>query len=307
MRRRLILLLFSLMTVMLLSFPSTGYAETKEIIAEGTYCMGDGETPMVAEERALLDAKRTALEQAGTYVESYSATKNYQLTADEIHVIASGIMEVTVLDKHRVMAGNNIDFWVKIKAVVATDKIEDMRARMKELSTTEDYKKLQEDYEKSQQEVAALKQQLRETSNDTDRQRIRGQIADSETVFSADLWFDRGNRRMADYQYEAAISAYTEAITLNPGFSRAYLKRGQVYTNTGRYQQAIDDFDKAIAINPQLTLAYFGKGIIYDKLGRRHEAIETYRTFIECASPEQWRMIDLAKHRIHRLQQRYFV
>lgn len=30
-------------------FPSLGFAEVKEIIAEGTYNMGDGETPTVAE------------------------------------------------------------------------------------------------------------------------------------------------------------------------------------------------------------------------------------------------------------------
>jgi hypothetical protein len=44
--------------------------------------MGDGETPSVAEDRAMLNAKRTALEQAGTYVESYSKVKNITLTQD---------------------------------------------------------------------------------------------------------------------------------------------------------------------------------------------------------------------------------
>jgi len=38
--------------------------------------MGDGETPGVAESRALLQAKRIALEQAGTYVESYTKVEN---------------------------------------------------------------------------------------------------------------------------------------------------------------------------------------------------------------------------------------
>ena len=51
------------------------FAETKEIVAEGAYNMGDGETPTVAESRALLQAKRTAVEEAGTYVESYSKIK----------------------------------------------------------------------------------------------------------------------------------------------------------------------------------------------------------------------------------------
>lgn len=47
----------------LLLFPSFSLAETKEIITEGTYKMGDGETPTVAESRALLQANRTAVEE----------------------------------------------------------------------------------------------------------------------------------------------------------------------------------------------------------------------------------------------------
>ncbi len=62
--------------IVLLLVPSFLSAETKEIVSEGTYNMGDGETPSVAESRALLKAKQIALEQAGTYVESYSKVKN---------------------------------------------------------------------------------------------------------------------------------------------------------------------------------------------------------------------------------------
>src|SRR4030067_1541268 len=50
---------------LLLFLPSVGFTESKEIISEGTYNMGDGETPTVAESRALLQARRTALEEAG--------------------------------------------------------------------------------------------------------------------------------------------------------------------------------------------------------------------------------------------------
>ena len=39
--------------------PSFSLAETKEIVADGTYNMGDGETPTVAESRALLQAQKS--------------------------------------------------------------------------------------------------------------------------------------------------------------------------------------------------------------------------------------------------------
>ena len=66
--------IFAVLVVALMFFQTPAFAETKEIISEGTYNMGDGETPTVAESRALLQAKRTAVEEAGTYVESYSKT-----------------------------------------------------------------------------------------------------------------------------------------------------------------------------------------------------------------------------------------
>src|SRR3989344_7921302 len=89
-------LFLATMIISLLFLPLHVSAQTKEIIAEGTYNMGDGETPSVAESRALLQAKRTALEQAGTYVESYSKVKNFQLTEDEIKVITSGLISLRV-------------------------------------------------------------------------------------------------------------------------------------------------------------------------------------------------------------------
>ena len=49
-------------------------------------------------------AKRMAVEQAGTYVKSYSKAKNFQIVEDEVQVLASGIMEVTVLDKKNIVA-----------------------------------------------------------------------------------------------------------------------------------------------------------------------------------------------------------
>src|SRR3989304_8959973 len=104
---------FTVIIALFLFFPSFGFAETKEIISEGTYNMGDGETPGVAESRALLQAKRTALEQAGTYVESYSKVINLQLTEDEIQAVASGLMEVEILEKRRTIIGHGLNFWVK--------------------------------------------------------------------------------------------------------------------------------------------------------------------------------------------------
>jgi hypothetical protein len=77
----------AIVVTLFLLIPVCGFAEFKEVISEGQYEMGDGETPSVAESRALLNAKRIAMEQAETYVESDSKVKNFQLVEDEVRVL----------------------------------------------------------------------------------------------------------------------------------------------------------------------------------------------------------------------------
>src|SRR3989344_6970956 len=184
--------IFAILVSLLLFYPSQGFAEVKEIISEGTYNMGDGETPSVAESRALLQAKRTALEQAGTYVESYTKVENLQLTKDEIQVLASGIMEVEILDKKRTVVGDGFHFWVKIKAKVNPDKIEEMAKRVKEKSVIDDYKKIQEAYDKSQKDIEELKKQLAGAKGEKEKKQAEAKITDDERLLQANEWFERG-------------------------------------------------------------------------------------------------------------------
>ena len=52
-------------------------------------------------------------------------------------------MEVEILDKKRTVVGDGINFWVKIKAKVNPDKMEEMAKRVKEKSVVEAYKMIQ--------------------------------------------------------------------------------------------------------------------------------------------------------------------
>jgi hypothetical protein len=99
------------------------YADSKEIIAEGTYIASENDSPLQGEEAALLIAKRAALEQAGTYVQSETLVSNLQLKDDQVKSLTSEVIVTTVLDKSRTFNGKNMVFWVKIKAIVYPDKL----------------------------------------------------------------------------------------------------------------------------------------------------------------------------------------
>lgn len=254
---------------LLLLIPIVSFAETRVIISEGSYNMGDGETPSVAESRALLNAKRTALEQAGTYVESYSKVKNFKLTEDEVNVIAFGLMQVTILEKNRTIVGDGLRFWVKIEAKVNPDRAEDMATRLKEKSIIEDYKKVQSEYEKSRNEIATLKKQLLATQNETEKKRIEKLIESDETAFRANEWFEKGSIYNLNYEHDQAIEAYTNAIALNPNYLEAYERRGIAYYNKGLLQndkllfdRAVDDFKKLALVKPNTLAGAWAQGVI---------------------------------------------
>lgn len=122
--RAWIILLFLVLFCLLLPLPI--YAQSVEIIAEGTYQMGDNDTPSIAEERALLKAKRNALEQAGTYITSSTSVKNLQVTEDNLLALSAGVLKVSIIDTQRTQIGNGMEVKIKIKALVETDKLQEL-------------------------------------------------------------------------------------------------------------------------------------------------------------------------------------
>lgn len=274
---------FAIIIIAVILFcPSLGFTDSKEIIAEGTYNMGDGETPTVAEGRALLQAKRTAVEQAGTYVESYSKVKNYQLTEDEIQVLASGIMEVGILDKKRTIVGDGFNFWVKIKAKVNPDKMEEMVKKVKEKSVVEDYKKIQEAYDKSHKDIEELKKQLAQAKDEKEKKLVGVKITDTERLFQAKEWFEKGYRHSLANEHDDAIEAYTKVIAIDPNYAYAYINRGIAYESKGQqYGSAFEDYNRAIAIDPNHAYAYYSRGNIFAYKGQFDKAIEDYNKAIQ--------------------------
>lgn len=301
--KEVIQLRYRILVILLLLFishpifdPVHAFADAKEIISEGTYNMGDGETPSAAEMRALEQAKRISIEQAGTYVQSYSRSKNYQLTDDEIITIASGVMQVTILEKQRFIIGDGFKFWVKIKAVITTDNIELIAKRLKADPTIDKYG--YQEMDNNRQNVTILKRQLSSAENIEGRDNIRNQIAYSERMFNATTLFEEGNKSKMIGEYEQAIDYYTQAIALNNNYAKAYLNRGQAYMILNQYHFAQEDLQTTLQLNPNLFLAHWYLGCIYDRKGFDRQAIEEYRSFVAVATREYSSNIETAYRRI---------
>ena len=95
--------------------------------------MGSGITEDYAKTLAINDAKRTALEQAGTYLESHTEILNYTLVKDEIITYTAGLLKVTLLNEKRMLVNGMFTFKVEIEATI---DIKFLDKRIAELEAT---------------------------------------------------------------------------------------------------------------------------------------------------------------------------
>lgn len=158
-------------------------AEIKVITSEASYTMGDGESPSIAEAQVIQKAKQAALEQAGTYVEAYTKTHNYDLTTEEIQTLAGGVLDVEVLEKTRALVGEGLRFYTKIRATVITDKMEELAQRIRGKNIAQDYKNLQAEYARLSRELEKMKQIAARATVGNERQLALDRIKESEMNF----------------------------------------------------------------------------------------------------------------------------
>jgi hypothetical protein len=162
-------------------FPT--YADTKIVITDATYIMGDGETPYFAEVMALHKAKQSALEEAGTYVQSYTRSLNQDLSRDEILILTGGVIDVEVLEKSRTLVAEGLRVYTKIRATVTTDKMLELTRRIKEQDVVHEYRQLQAKYGRLGNELETLKQRAASTSPGAGRDVVLDRIeADAKAL-----------------------------------------------------------------------------------------------------------------------------
>jgi tetratricopeptide (TPR) repeat protein len=257
----LILFLFCVATL-----PANAEIQTITSIAE--YTMVEGETLPVAKERALAEAVKSAAEQAGVYVESYSRTSNLVLTKDEVNILSLGMVEV--LEKHYdepQYSGKICTLRVTITARVDTGNIEESRRMLQSKLLAVDLKRVQAAYEDCQQDIMRLKEQLAQASGN-EKKDIVQRIADNEKRYRVASLIRQGYNLVIQKNYEASIQAFTQAINLDPHYAFAYANRGNTYHEWKQLDLALADYDKAIALDPTDDAAYYNRGLLYSKLNR---------------------------------------
>ena len=89
----------------------------------------------------------------------------------------------------------------------------------------------------------------------------------------AKLHFNRGIEYDAKGDGDRAIEDYSEAIALDPNYTRAYNNRGVHLARKGELDRAIADYDAAIRLDPKYVNAYGNRGNALRRKGDLDRAI----------------------------------
>jgi tetratricopeptide (TPR) repeat protein len=257
------------------------FAEPSSIISEGQYVMGDLDTKKDAKIQALMEAKRLAMEKAGTYLQSTTEVKNFQLSKDQINSIAAGIMSVEILNEDWKMSGNNMVLTIKIRATVDTSNLKDRIAKMQLGDNADSFKEVQNQLAALQKELAALKKQAQQqsVSEGTKKQPSQEMQEKHEALvneMSAWEYMEKGNIAADNQRWEESLAAFEQAIVLNPRLADAYAGKAYALHNLKKMDAASDMVDKGLAINPLSVRNMRVKAIILkEQPGKVDLAMET--------------------------------
>ena len=93
---------------------------------------------------------------------------------------------------------------------------------------------------------------------------------------NVDAYYKRGLAYEIKCDYDNAITDFTTAIRLNPSFSDAYSERGNAFDEKGKHDKAIADYSEAIRLKPKSSMAYYNRGITFGRMRDFDKAIADF-------------------------------
>ena len=145
-----------LWVILCLLFPMY-FAEAGEIIyASHKYTMGDNDTKNDARRICFLEAKRLAIEKAGTYLQSTTEIRNFQLARDEIRTFAGAILKVDIVSEEVKFVGESVTIFMTVKADVDVDAF---RERVKQIKADRD---LEAKVKEQQLQIGAMEGKIKD-------------------------------------------------------------------------------------------------------------------------------------------------
>ena len=266
-----------IIALIVLTFFSPAFAETKTFIKEYTYHAGDEDSMNSSRTIALREVKRLLLEELGTYLESQTEVTNFQVTKDKITTLTAGIVSTEVIED----TWDGKVYWLKAKiAANPQDVIKSIDNLRKDRNKVKELEELRKKSEELLRENERLNKELKIAKGGTKQETAQAYKRNIDNL-SATEWFERGYELGISGNHTDAVKAFSMAIELDPHNAVFYYNRGTAYGMLGNNQQVVKDINKAIELNPHYAVAYNNRVTAYGNLGNDKKAIEDFNKAIE--------------------------
>lgn len=107
-----------------------------------------------------------------------------------------------------------------------------------------------------------------------------------------DQWLTEGDYYYANKQYSNALTAYEQAIRLDPDDAFVYINKGYTLFHLNQYPEALTTFERAIHLDPNPAIFYINKAEVLNKLNRHIEAHFTSLQVIQVDSNDPFFLTD---------------
>ncbi|MCX5826584.1 MAG: hypothetical protein NTV58_01090 [Deltaproteobacteria bacterium] len=279
-----ITLLFLLIVLLI---PTNAYAETKTFIKEYTYQASELDSLASSRTIALVHVKQLLLEELGTYLESNTEVKNFELTKDRISAITAGIVKTQIIDEK--WDGKN--YW--LKAIVKADpddvtkSIDTLRKDRKKIENLEDMARRQRNATK---EIDSLRREVEKLKSDT---KNRKRFEKSVTILNDDIDIKRMNTCSERMNQRTAIFAardwkallikskediaYCDTINKPSDIANIYDQVAIAYYEMGKYLESNNACVAGISISYKEPGLHFTKARSLLAIGLMDDAIISFK------------------------------
>ncbi len=295
--------LFLALTLLVCS--RTTYAEIKVIEADSAYVMGDNDSRIDARRIAVQEAKRKALEQAGTYLESVSEIRNYQLTKDEVKAYTAGVAETEIVADEMRGSVNHPEVYIKTRCRVDTQLLtaaidryrdnEDLKEQVQAAAKEND--QLKKERNGLVKQLAAEKDK---TKAEATRKKLDSVLDREETNEETDkVWAklayrcgesDENGAELTQADADRSTAVLERVVKVNPGNQRALYLLSALYQKKGEYDAAEDQSRAAILKNPSNPVPHMKLGILLHSRSKNEEALKEFH-FVERLRPHNSMML----------------
>lgn len=265
---------------------SPSWAEIRTIEATGEYRMGDNDTRADAKRLALLDAKRLALEQAGTYLESITEVKNLGIARDELSAYTAGIVEVTELGTKDVLDGATHVIRAQVTAKIDTDVVaRQIDALRKNETVRNELVRVHAERNQLRLKVTTLTRELATIQSKAETEEARQPLRQTLAKLEAHELRARALRELVKQNTTAARRLADQALALEPSSPDVRSLMGVILMTEHHYEAAVHEFRAALRLWPEnaeghLNIAadYYMLGNALAKTGDKVGALAAFRT-----------------------------